>query len=504
MKKIQIIILFLVSALCLNAQNKVYNIIDFGAKTGLSHVNTEAIQRAINAASKSGGQVYIPKGQFVTGAIELKSNVTLFVSEHAELLGSTNRLHYGSDSAKALISAKGQKNVSIAGKGIINGRGAEVVKNLISLLHDGKFKDETWIAKRPSEKSRPKLVTFINCEYVSVKNVSLKNSAGWVQDFVGCNEVVVDGVKIESTAYWNNDGIDIVNSKNVKITNCEIDAADDGICLKSEGMPGICENIYVENCKIRSSANGFKIGTGSYGGFKNIKVKNILVYNTYRSAIALEAVDGGFIDGVDVDGVIGNYIGNAIFIRLGHRNKTDNYSTVKNIRIANVNATIPNAKPDAGYPIEGPLPKSAPHNLLPASIVGIPGHYITNVTLENIDVTYGGGAKKETAFISNDKLNNVDENIAGYPEFNMFGELPSWGFYVRHAKDITFNNVSFTYQSSDFRPAMVFDDADAIRINGLNISENANENVILVKDTPKFSIDNSKFPDNIKLPVKKL
>jgi len=502
MKIIKLLIAFLVFTLFANAQQKVYNITDFGAKSGIGNLNTIAIQSAIEAASKNGGQVFIPKGQFVTGSIELKDNVELFVSEDAELLGSTNRMDYGIGPARALIYAKDRQNVSVDGKGTINGRGAEVVKNLISLLHEGKLQDDTWVVKRPGEANRPKLVAFVNCRNVRVKNVLLKNSAGWVQDFIGCDQVTIDRIKVESTVYWNNDGIDIVNSKNVSITNCDIDAADDGICLKSEGAPGICENIYVANCKIRSSANGFKIGTGSYGGFRNIKVKNITVYNTYRSAIALEAVDGGFIDGVDIDGVDANYVGNPIFIRLGHRNTDEKYSSVKNIRIANLKAYIPNAKPDAGYPIEGPLPKSAPHNLLPASIVGIPGHDITNVSIENINITYGGGAKKEVAYIPDERVSEVNENIAGYPEFSMFGELPAWGFYVRHAKNISFSNVSLSYQLPDFRAALIFDDVDTININKLNIDSTVNEHIILLKQTSKFSIKQSNFPNGIKSPVK--
>ncbi|RNL56661.1 glycoside hydrolase family 28 protein [Pedobacter jejuensis] len=486
------------------AQNKTFNIIDFGAKPGLNFINTKNIQNAIDAASKNGGKVFIPDGQFVTGPIEIKSGVELYLATNAELLGSVNRLDYGKKNAEALIYAKKQHSIAISGKGIINGRGREVVKNLLTLLHQGVLEDETWKVKRPSESNRPRLIAFTDCEDVSVRSVKLKNSAGWVQDFVRCNNVNIDSITVESTEYWNNDGIDIVNSKNVRITNCNVDAADDGICLKSEGMLGICENVYVENCIIRSSASGFKLGTGSYGGFRNIKVRNITVYNTYRSAIALEAVDGGFIEDVDIEGVVAKYTGNAIFIRLGHRNKTDKFSTIKNIRIANVKADIPNTKPDAGYPIEGPLPKVPPHNLLPASIVGIPGHFIENVLLQNIEITYGGGTSEKTANIPINELDKVAENEAGYPEFSMFGELPAWGFYVRHAKGITFKNVKLNYIESDFRPAVIFDDVNGIDVDGLKIDKSEHPNVMVLKNTGGVSIKNTKFPSNKKESIKEL
>jgi hypothetical protein len=500
-------LLLVVLLVCLNAwAQQDFNILKYEAKSGLTIDNTQALQKAIDAAHKAGkGKVIVPKGQFVTGPIVLKSGVELHLLAGAELLGSTNRLDYGKQEAKALISALDQQDISITGKGIINGRGREVVKDLIKLLHEGVFQDETWVVKRPSEQNRPRLVAFSKCSNVLVKNITLKNSAGWVQDFVGCNQINIDSIVVESTEYWNNDGIDIVNSKDVRITNCTIDAADDGICLKSEGeIAGICENVFVENCVIRSSASGFKLGTGSHGGFRNIKVRNLTVYNTYRSAIALEAVDGGFIDQVDIENVTAKYTGNAIFIRLGHRNQTDQYSTVKNIRIAKVKAEIPDAKPDAGYPLEGPLPKVAPHNLVPASITGIPGHLIEDVVLEDIDITYGGGASKATAFIPLDKLDQVTENEAGYPEFSMFGELPSWAFYVRHASGISFKNIKFRYEKPDFRPAMVFDDVKKLNILGLEVASAESKPVIVMRKTTEHNIKQTKLPFNIKQAILQL
>lgn len=490
-------LLFTALLICLNvwAQQE-FNILNYGAKPGLTTDNTLPLQKAIDAAHQAvKAKVIVPAGQFVTGPIVLKSGVELHLLADAELLGSANRLDYGKKDAKALISARDQQNISITGQGIINGRGREVVKDLIKLLHEGVFQDETWAVKRPSEQNRPRLIAFTKCSNVSVKNITLKNSAGWVQDFVACNQINIDSITVESTEYWNNDGIDMVNSKDVRITNCRIDAADDGICLKSEGeIAGICENVYVENCVVRSSASGFKLGTGSHGGFRNIKVRNLTVYNTYRSAIALEAVDGGFIDQVDIENVTVKYTGNAIFIRLGHRNQTDHYSTVKNIRIAKVKAEIPNAKPDAGYPLEGPLPKVAPHNLIPASITGIPGHLIEDVVLEDIDITYGGGASKATAFIPLDKLDQVTENEAGYPEFSMFGELPSWAFYVRHASGISFKNIKFKYEKSDFRPAMVFDDVKKLNIAGLEVASAESKPVIVLRKTTAHNIKQIKLP----------
>ncbi|QEC78547.1 glycoside hydrolase family 28 protein [Mucilaginibacter ginsenosidivorax] len=445
-----------------------FNILHYGAKMSLTYNNTAAIQKTIDAAAKKGGRVIIPPGNFITGPLELKSGVDLHLDDDALLLGSTKRLDYGV-SGKPLISAVGQHNVSITGKGIIDGQGRELVENVLLLLREGKMQDREWLLKRPGENSRPMIILFKGCKQVKVNNITIKNSAAWVQSYNDCDGVDIDSMKVQSTAYWNNDGIDIVDSKNVKITNSYFNAADDAICLKSESTGKSCENIIVENCILRSSASGFKLGTGSVGGFKNIRVRNLVVFDTYRSAIALETVDGAYLTDVNISHVKGKNIGNAIFIRLGHRNKDERYSTINNILIDDVKADVPNAKPDIGYPVEGPPPKVAPHNLVPASITGLPDHLVQNVTLKNIEIMYGGNARKEIAFIPTDSLSHVIENPAGYPEFTMFGELPSWGLYTRHASGIHISDFKITLKQDDFRPAMVFDDVSGLDLKKIEV-----------------------------------
>ncbi|MFD1255248.1 glycoside hydrolase family 28 protein [Mucilaginibacter terrae] len=451
------------------AQQKTYNITAYGAKPSLRLNNGKSIQKAIDdAASHGGGMVLVPAGTYITGPLVLKTGVELHLDDDALLMGSTNRMDYPKDKM-AVISAVSQQNIAITGNGIIDGQGRELVENVFVLLRQGIIKDKEWLLKRPTESNRPGVLHFYDCTNVKVTGVTIKNAACWVQNYKKCSQVVINHIRVISTAYWNNDGIDIVDSKDVRITNCFVNAADDGICLKSEERSGRCENIYVENCTVRSSASAFKLGTGSLGTFKNITVKNLTVYDTYRSAVALETVDGADMENINVSNVQAKNTGNAILIRLGHRNSDDKYSTIKHVYIGNVKAEIPSAKPDIGYPVEGPPPKVPPHNLLPASITGIPGHAIEDVILENIEITYGGGANKEKAYISTDLLSTVPEQIPNYPEFTMFGELPAWGLYVRHAKGIKLKNVTLKLLENDFRPSMVFDDVNGLDVQGLNL-----------------------------------
>lgn len=444
---------------------KNYPITAYGASIAAAN-NVVAIQKAIDAAAKAGGgRVVVPAGVFVTGPLMLKSNVELHLNANAILRGSAKRMDFD-EGRMAVIIARNQHNVAVTGPGTIDGQAHALMLNVFQLLREGKVQDDQWLIKRPTEQNRPNLLYFLNCKKVKVTGITLKDAANWVQNYKECEDVTVDHITVQSTAYWNNDGIDIVDSKNVKITNSFFNASDDAICLKSEIPNGSCENVWVENCTLRSSASGFKLGTGSLGGFRNITVKNLTVFDTYRSAIALETVDGAYLEDINISHVRATNTGNAIFIRLGHRNKDGRYSAVKNVLIDDVKAEIPAGKPDLGYPLEGPLPKVPPHNLVPASIVGLPGHAVQNVRLQNIEISYGGGASKEKAFVSLDSLTAVTENEAGYPEFTMFGELPAWGLYCRHAEGITLNNFKITLIDKDFRPAMVFDD-----VKGLNLDK---------------------------------
>ncbi len=157
------------------------------------------------------------------------------------------------------------------------------------------------------------------CNNVSFTQTTFKNSACWGLSLELCSNVTMDSVTIFNRAYWNNDGMDITDSKNVRIVNSSINSADDGICLKSYYPGYYNDSILIANCTIISGASALKLGTASIGGFKNITIKNIKVFDTYRSVIALESVDGGFIENIHITNILAENTGNAIFIRLGSK-----------------------------------------------------------------------------------------------------------------------------------------------------------------------------------------
>jgi hypothetical protein len=313
--------------------------------------------------------------------------------------------------------------------------------------------------------ARPKLFFFHDCHDVQIDGVRLRSSANWGLSFDLCEQVRLTQLNIENRAYWNNDGIDLTDCRHVLVADCRINSADDGICLKSYHINSECYDIEVARCDIRSSASAVKFGTASWGGFRKVHVHDIKVSDTFRSAIAIESVDGGRIDSILVERVTAVNTGNALFLRLGQR-AGEHPGILRNVTIRQLRCEIPFGRPDEAYDLRGPEVDFF-HNPFPSSICGIPDNRIENVTLENIEVSCPGRASKGMAYVPLWRIHDVPEQIQKYPEFSMFGELPAWALYVRHVKGFQLRNVRFTLRDTDFRPAFVFDDALDIQMQNV-------------------------------------
>jgi hypothetical protein len=459
-------------------------------------LNTNRIQELIDELNaKGGGVLRFTPGVYRSGCIVLKSNVGLEIQRGAVISGSTNPSHYqsliaseaGDNSTLALIVANGAKNISITGDGLIDGNGRQLALTIDSLLNVPSAEHPTGPKerKRANEPLRPKLFFISNCESINIDGLHLKNSACWGLSFHSCENITIHGIDFLNRAYWNNDGIDITDCKKVDISRCKINSADDGICLKSYDPTSCTEDVTISDCEVRSSASAVKFGTASWGGFKNVTVKNIRVIDTFRSAIALECVDGGTMDNILIENIYATNTGNPIFIRLGQRNgKTA--SQLHNITIRKVFAEMPFGVPDINYDLRGP--GFSVYNPRPSSITGIPGHPVENVTLEDVEIVYPGRASKGIYYYPLNQIHQVPERIKDYPEFSMFGELPSWGFYVRHVNGLTMKNIRLSLKEDDFRPAFIFDDVDGITLDKVSLP-------ILTSGIPYYAID-SKFIKN--------
>ena len=452
---------------------------------------TQQLQQAIDKINKKGGgRLVLTKGVYLTGGLMLRSGVELHLEEGATLLGSTNPHDYQSvnvgrtadnrndNASMALLMADGAEHISITGKGTIDGQGLQLALNVDSLHHTGERPDPNYNQRRqrPSETARPKLLFLHGCQDVLVEGVKLRNSANWGLSLDLCEQVSLRRLDIENRAYWNNDGIDLTDCKHVLVDDCKINSADDGVCLKSYHADSECFDIEVARCDIRSSASAVKFGTASWGGFRKIHVHDIKVSDTFRSAIAIESVDGGRIDSVLVERIDAHNTSNAFFMRLGQR-AGDRPGALRNVTIRQLRCEVPFGRPDEAYDLRGPEVDFF-HNPFPASICGIPDHRIENVTLEDIEVSFPGRASKGMAYMPLWRVHDVPEQNQKYPEFSMFGELPAWALYVRHINGLQLRNIRFSLRDTDFRPAFVFDDAAGVTLE--NVSPSSEDQIFKV------------------------
>ncbi len=490
MKKAFFFIIINLISITFYAQNKKYNISDFGAIGNGKYLNTNAIQKTIDKAyNEGGGIVVFPKGEFLSGSIKLKSKVSIYLSETATLLGSTNPKDYHKINRwLALILADSATNIGITGPGVIDGQGDILALKIDSLFYAGEIDSANYEIKekRPKVTIRPQIIEFVNSKNIKIEGITIKNGASWVQSYYRSSNIFIDKIRVESDTYWNNDGIDIIDCKNVIISNSYFNASDDGICIKSYGREWhgspYCDSILIENCTIRSSASAVKLGTASFGGFKNITIRNIKIYDTFRSAIALESYGNGFLENINIENIEARNTGNAFFIRIGQVRKESRPGILNDISISNMNVEIAEEIPDKSYKIRGP---SLPffHNTFPSSITGLPNQNVNNISLKNIIISYPGKGYKAYANLPISRLDDVPEYPEKYPEFSMFGELPAWGIYLRHADGIEFNNVKLILKDFDYRPSIVFDDVKNIKVNSITIEGDDKKESIIYKDS---------------------
>lgn len=415
---------------------------DFGAKTEASN-NALFIQKAIDFCSSSGGgTVYIPSGIYFSSTIYLKDNVNLCLRQGAVIKALADPVLYKD---RGVVVGMDVENVAITGQGTVDGQG-----------------DHAKFQLGDNGGVRPHVVLFSGCRKVRVEDVSLVNSASWTLRLAYCDGVRVNNVFLFSHGNYNCDGID-VSSKNVLISDCHIDCDDDGICFKSEKEGYVVEHVVVNNCIISSNCNGIKFGTGSIGGFQNIAISNCVIHKasvdnirkwqsvipgisaetTVLAGIALEVVDGGFMDQITINNLSMQDVQTPLFIRLGNRKGN---GTLKNVIISNIIAQS--------------------ESLMTSSITGIPGHRVENVTVKDVIFKYRGGVE------ANDIPVTVPEKENSYPENRMFGPvLPAYGLYIRHADNLVLENIQCYLQSADARPAFVFDDVHHLFLRNFRVSK---------------------------------
>lgn len=447
------------------------NVTEFGCIGDSITDNTVSLQRSIDACAESGGgRVTVPCGIYQTGTVILRSNIELHLEPGAVLRGSTNHpVSY--TKGRGIIVAKNVENIAVTGWGLIDGQGDHV--------NFQRFGN--------NEGNRPHVLFFQDCRNITVRDIRICNSAWWTFRLFRCDGVTIDRVKIHTYSIVNNDGIDI-DARNVTVSNCYIEAEDDGICMKSDDPSFPVENITITNCVVASNCNPIKFGTSSLCAFRNITVSNCVIrrpseskvwnwskeYREVRegcltglSGIAVESVDGGDINGLSFTNITMEGIITPVFVCLG--NRKGKIGTIRNLLFSNIYARA-----------EG---------LIPCLISAVPGHKIEGVTLRDIMVEQTGGGTVE------DALASLPENETGYPENRMYGKSnPAAGLYVRHAENVVVENFQVRTIKLDERPAIVMKHVQDALINNLYaIAPESDQPMIRLRECREIEIGRCRF-----------
>ena len=384
-------LLIIFTTASVNAADKVFDVREYGASGDGKTLDTAAIQKALDDCGKKGGIVRVPAGTYLSGPITLRTKTTLQLDEGATLQATgdqaaflktgTNWLAAGSSSDFVpFIGGKGLTDVTIAGKGTIDGAG----KNWWGPAEEAR-------QKRPGfTLPRPRLIVLNDCKNVKVTGVTLQNSPTFHFVPTDCDDVVVEGVTVKAPpGSANTDAIDPSRCRRVLITKCDIDVGDDNIAIKSgkkvAGREFACEDITITDCIFRHG-HGCSIGSETVGGVRNVTVKNCRFEGT-ENGIRIKSYrgKGGVIENIrysditmkDVDPAItltcvygGTSAGDAAQAAPLGGGATVDMPVFRDVHIRNVKAT---AQRGAGL------------------ILGLPDSMISNVILEDVEITSSTG-----------------------------------------------------------------------------------------------------------------
>ena len=419
-----------------SGEQKVFNVLQFGAVGDGVTVDTAAIQRAIDTAARAGdgAQVLVPAGhRFLTGTLELRGNMDFHLE--GELVISTNQVDYRGD---GVITALNAENLRITGTGKIEGRSLEFMTGYDRTNEWWLFKD--W---------RPKLFILTGCTNLEVRDITFGDAPFWGLHMLGCKKVLVDHVTVRNRLDVPNcDGIDPDHCQDVEIRNCDITCGDDAVVLKSTRQTtdfGPCANIYVHDCVFKTQDSGLKIGTETTGDIHDIRFERCKILTGSRG-LTIQLRDEGNVYNVvfrDIKFTARYYSdpwwgrGEAISFTAIPRLNTTALGCLSNVVVQNVTGRAENS----------------------IRINGSRQSRIQNVRFENVSGTLGRWTKYKGGLFDN-RPTRVGEPIErhGNPGFN-----------IRYADNVTLDNCSVRWGGNlpeYFTYALEAEHATGLRLTG--------------------------------------
>lgn len=449
--------------------DKTFNVKDFGAK-GDSLINDiQAINKAIEKCNaEGGGSIVFPAGRYLAASIHLKSNVCLRLDEKAEIYGADSGYDvpephdpyekyqdYGhSHFHNALMWGEDIENFAIIGGKVTGG---PIIQG------DPKGKD-----------IGDKVIVIVRGKNLLFRSVTHDTGGHFVYLLNDCENSTVDHVVIKKSR----DAIDFMGCRNVQVFGCHFTGcSDDTIGIKSDFVLGrriLSENFYVWDCYFESGCNGLQFGSETAGDFRNIRIWSISIAKAMKAGIGITSNDSGIIEDVEYRDIEITNAACPIFILITNRLRTGEPNVqpgkIKNVTIKNVTISEQRAGKNHG-------PVST------ATISGLPGSTIDNLTLENIKMTNAGGGTIEDA-------RAIPPYLKEYSP-NQYKTRPAAAFFVRHVKNLKLKNVEMAYETPDFRPPLVILDADGVTLNKFISPGPQGVDLMSLKDVRRLSVSDS-------------
>jgi len=486
MRKNLLFILLILSCLSAIADNpNDYNVRSFGAVGDGKNLDSPAINTAIEAAfANGGGKIIVPAGIYLCGSIHLKSNIELHLLPGAVIKAAPASMKAYDESESfggfpeyqdgghtyfhnSLIWAEGQDNISITGRGMIDGEGLTK-----------KDTENAGNVQGGSIGTGDKAIALKLCTNILIRDITIFRGGHFAIIITGCEKGTIDNVTIDT----NRDGIDIDCCKYLTVTNTKVNTPnDDGIVLKSSyalKKPVPCENILINNCivtgyklgtfldgtyipeKVNWVCGRIKLGTESNGGYRNIAISNCTMM--YSSGLAFEEVDQGRMENIAVSNITMNHVHHyPIYITTGCRNRGPKEVTSPSyggdIMISNVIA-------DDADSLAGII------------VTGMKEEPLRNIRLHNIQIRYRGGGTSDLS------KKEYREQGTNYPEPRWAGPTPAYGLYARHVDGLTVRGLYLETIRPDYRHVVILDDVKNADIQDLTAPVQKGAEKIVIKN----------------------
>lgn len=404
--------------------------------------NTAFLQAVIDQCSRDGGgRVVLSSGTYLSGTIELKSNVELRLEADAVLKAIRDEDRFPeipcmlardgcsenpNEERKgyAFVYAYRAQGVQLSGSGTIDVGGE-------------------WFQGRLK---RPFLLRIIECSAVRVTGLTLRQAAAWCCHVQRSRDVEMEHLTIRSSKIRNGDGLDIDSSSDVTVSECDIRTCDDALCLKTT-TAAPCRNIRVTDCVLSSHCSGVKVGSESVGDFSDIHIARCTLNDCRVVALKVTAVDGGSVNKVSFSDLeIDNSTG-PIFIATGNRGRRytdeadpERRSLIRDVSFENMNITTRRYERSDG----GVIMYDRGQGIV---VSGRPDQVIRDVRFENLRTDFWGGVSSYDG--DPDEVPVLEDQ---YPECHKLGVLPSYGYYFQYAENVTVKCCTEGLINSDVRP----------------------------------------------------